>query len=89
MRFRSPAQINEQEWIAIALEENGNDYDAVMFYVVDNRLVPVVALYVRKADRRRMHKLPFESTKETLQTFLRKNRVPFVQIVRAGGGASE
>ena len=94
MRFRNPASFQECEWIATALTRPHQEEDLVVFEIVDNRLVPSVALDISvppDGGRRKLPfdviaigaSLPFESTREALSAFLSRNRVHGVTIVPA------
>lgn len=94
MRFRNPASFQEREWIAIALTQPLQEAEPVVFEIVDNRLVPSVALDIAglpDSGRRKLPldviaigaSLPFESTREALAAFLSHNRMPGVAIVPA------
>ena len=94
MRFRNPASFEEREWIALALTRPHQEQDPVVFEIVDNRLVPSVALNIGGPPDRGRRKLPldviaigtslpFEATREALSAFLGCNRVHGVTIVPA------
>lgn len=91
MRFRNPGLFPQQEWIALALAGPHQEKDPVAFGIVDNRLVPSVALDIcGPAAKRKLAldviavgaALPFESTREALSAFLGRNRVHGVAIVQ-------
>lgn len=92
MRFRNPASFREREWIAIALARPHQEEDPVMFEIVGNRLVPLVALDIGgpPASGNRTQpldliaigaSLPLASTREALSAFLSRNGVHGVAIV--------
>jgi hypothetical protein len=95
MRFRGPAAAHEREWIAIVLasayRKPGQDADPVRFDILNNRLVPVVALDIAEpgADGRRRPaveviaigvSLPAESTREALKAYLRRHGLPGIAV---------
>lgn len=93
-RFRNPASQREGEWIAIALTRPHRDEDPVLFEIVDNRLVPFVALDIGGPLASGRHtqsldviaigaSLPFGLAREALSAFLRRNRVHGVAVVPA------
>jgi hypothetical protein len=91
MRFRAPAACHEREWIALALGAAAQADDAIGFVVVDNRLVPVVAIDIGALPLDVIAigaALPFESTREALSAFLRRQRTHGVAIVRASSLAT-
>lgn len=94
MRFRNPASFQEREWIAIALARPHQEEEPVVFEIVDNRLVPSVALDIGGSPdscRRKLPldviaigaSLPFESTREALSAFLSRNGVHGITIMAA------
>jgi hypothetical protein len=91
MRFRAPASCHEREWIAIALGATAQADDAIDFVVIDNRLAPVVAIDIGALPLDVIAigaALPFESTREALSAFLRRQRTHGVAIVRASSLAT-
>lgn len=94
MRFRDPALGKEREWIALAVGRRTRTDDGIGFEIVDNRLVPAVALDIgaRLDGARRPSaldvivigaSLPFEPTREVLQAFLARHAAARVRIHRA------
>lgn len=86
LRFRSPAFSHENEWIAIALaSEEVNE--EVKFDIIDNRFAPCISLDITTQSKDSKRKLPlativigvslpFETTKESLQIFIRRYLPP-------------
>lgn len=88
MRFRDPVEAKHREWIAIALTRNDEREDSIAFEVIDNRIVPLTALPLTRANSLALPidsvivgaALPFEITKESLTAFLRHHGIFRVDI---------